>query len=107
MKISSKIIGDVKGYLSRAKQAFTRLETAIQAAATAAIGGGIDSLWSEYHSAGRLVFDATHIAEMKAHFLRGAVIAVVFWLRTAPALKKTIEAQASAAASTPPAGPAQ
>lgn len=105
MEIIRKILAGVKSYVARTKQAFTRVESIAHSFIVAAVGGGIDSLWSEYHSAGKLAFDAAHLVEMKAHFVRGAVIAILFWLKTAPEIKKSIDAQA--AQPTAPAEPAR
>lgn len=83
----NKAVAATKSYIQRAKLIFTRIETAAHAAIVAAIGGGVSTLWEQYHAAGHVAFTAEKFAEMKVHFLWGAGIALAAWLKQAPALK--------------------
>src|SRR4051812_13710423 len=86
-----KIVAAAKAYAQRAKLIVTQVETAVHAAAVAAIGGGVDALYMQYHATGHIVFTAAQLIEAKVHFFSGAALALLAWLKAAPGLKSKTE----------------
>jgi DNA-binding IclR family transcriptional regulator len=83
-----KAVAAVKAYFQRAKLVFTQVETMVHAVVVAAIGGGADALYTHYHQTGQILFTATQLAEAKVHFITGAGLAILAWLKSAPAIKQ-------------------
>lgn len=88
-----KALAAAKGYFARAKQVITHFETTVKAAVVASLGGGVQAVWNQYHATGHIIFSVDKFIEMKAHFLSGAFLALVFWLTQSPALKQTTPPQ--------------
>jgi DNA-binding IclR family transcriptional regulator len=84
----AKFVSAVKGYAQRAKLIVTQAETFVHAAVVAGIGGGADALYTHYHQTGQILFTASQLAEAKVHFITGAGLAILAWLKSAPSLKQ-------------------
>jgi hypothetical protein len=83
-----KLKARLANFFGRVLRVFTEVETFIKTAGVTVIGGGVNAVAHQLMANGAFVFDAEHLAAIKASFIGGALTAFFFYLMEFPALKK-------------------